>query len=113
MFDLHEVLVGLRFKVIEAFIEHSREGMHATWKAFSKRFDCTTAGWSDDEIADYVDYIYDDLAMVRDESPQLLRHAQCMILYGAFETRSAACARYYIETTRSLHRRPGSFTWLK
>jgi len=45
----------------------------------------TTSGWSEEEIGKYVDHIYDDLAQLRDVSPQLMRHAQCMIVFGTFE----------------------------
>lgn len=86
IFGIHNRLVEFRFKEIESFIDHSREGMNATWMEFSKEFDRTTAGWTEAEISDYVDHIYDDLAMLRDESPRLLRHAQCMIVYGTFES---------------------------
>lgn len=63
----------------------ARAVMRAAWRKFSKDFDKTTAGWAKDQVAHYVDHIYDDLAMIRDESPRLLRYAQCMIVYGTFE----------------------------
>jgi hypothetical protein len=69
---------------ISSFIDHSRQGMTTTWREFSDDFDKATAGWSEGQIEEYVNFIYDDIAMLRDESLRLLRQAQCMILYGAF-----------------------------
>jgi hypothetical protein len=97
MFGLNQRLSEFRRKEIESFIDHSRKGMRATWREFSDKFDKTTAGLTDDDIAEYVDQIYGDLAMVRDESPQLLRHAQCMIVYGTFENS-------VVNLCRSVHR---------
>jgi hypothetical protein len=85
MFGVHQSLADFRRREIESFIQHSRQGMKATWKEFGEKFDKTTAEWSEEDTAEYVDHIYDDIAMLRDESPQLLRHAQCMIVYGTFE----------------------------
>jgi hypothetical protein len=86
IFTLQKRLTEFRLKEISSFIDHSRDGMKATWKEFSKEFDETTKGLTGEQIAEYVDHIYDDMAMLRDESPQLLRHAQCMIVYGTFES---------------------------
>jgi hypothetical protein len=67
--------------------------MTAMWKKFSARFDKVTAGLTEEAMAEYIDHVYDDIAMLRDESPQLLRHAQCMIVYGTFEKRMANLCR--------------------
>jgi hypothetical protein len=93
LFPIHKQLVKFKFLELEAFITHSRNGMSATWKKFSKEFNERTAGWSEDEIAEYVDQMYDDIAMLRDESPQLLRHAQAMVVYGSFEHSMANLCR--------------------
>jgi hypothetical protein len=67
--------------------------MTAMWKKFSGKHDKLIAGWPEDAIADYIDHIYDDIAMLRDESPQLLRHAHCMIVYGTFENSIGSLCR--------------------
>ena len=97
LLGIHDQLTKFRFLEIESFIHHSREGMNAAWEEFSERFDKTTTGWDEAEVAEYVDYVYDDIAMLRDESPQLLRHAQCMIVYGTFE-------HAIVNLCRALHR---------
>ncbi len=83
--QIQSELTEFRLTEVRSFIEHSRSGMSAIWNKFSRDFDATTAGWPKDQVDEYVNHIYDDLASVRDQSPQLLRHAQCMIVYGTFE----------------------------
>lgn len=78
-------LRGFRFQEIRSFIDHSRSGIAAIWSKFTNDFDARTAGWPEDQVDKYVDSIYDDLAMMRDQAPQLLRQAQCVIIYGTFE----------------------------
>jgi hypothetical protein len=85
MFSLHRQMTEFRLEEIRSFISHSRRGMKTVWNEFSEKFDKTTVGWSKEQISEYVDFIYDDMAMFRDESPQLMRQAQCMIVYGTFE----------------------------
>lgn len=93
MFGIHRQLSAFRRQEVTSFIEHSREGMGAIWKNFSKKFDETTSGWSEGDVDEYVNHVYDDMAALRDESPQLLRHAQCMIVYGTFENSLADLCR--------------------
>lgn len=59
--------------------------MVGEWKRFASHFDAATKGLDADDIADYIDAIYDDMAQLRDVSPKLNRQAHCMMLYGAFE----------------------------
>jgi hypothetical protein len=93
MFRIERTLTRHRFQEIASFIDHSRHGMAAMWKQFSARFDKVTAGLTEEAKAEYIDHVYDDISMLRDESPQLLRHAQCMLIYGAFEKRMASLCR--------------------
>ena len=72
-FRIHQRLTRHRHQEIKSFIEHSRQGMTAMSKQFSRKFDKMIGGWTEDAISDYIDHIYDDIAMLRDESPQLLR----------------------------------------
>ena len=85
LFNIHKSLTEYRMEAVKAFIDHSQSGMQTMLEEFSAEFDRTTSGWSQELINDYADHIYDDIAMIRDESPELLRHAQCMIIYGTFE----------------------------
>jgi hypothetical protein len=93
MFRIERTLTRHRLQEIASFIDHSRQGMTAMWEKFSARFNKVTAGFTEEAMAEYIDHVYDDLAMLRDESPQLLRHAQCMIVYGTFEKRMANVCR--------------------
>ena len=93
MFRIERTMTRHRFQEITSFINHSRQGMAAMWKKFSARFDKMTAGLTEEAIAEYIDHVYDDIAMLRDESPQLLRHAQCMMIYGTFEKRMESLCR--------------------
>ncbi|HEX4134031.1 MAG TPA: hypothetical protein VHY84_05360 [Bryobacteraceae bacterium] len=93
MFRIERTLTRHRFQEIASFIGQSRHGMTAMWEKFSARFDKVTAGLTEEAMAEYIDHVYDDIAMLRDESPQLLRHAQCMIVYGTFEKRMATLCR--------------------
>jgi hypothetical protein len=97
IFHAHRQLAEFRFGEVAGFVEHSRDAMKEAWQSFSKEFDQTTAGWTTDEIGDYVDQRYDDIAQLRDASPQLLRHAQCMVVYGTFENA-------IVELCRVVHR---------
>lgn len=92
-FSLHRRLHAFRFEEVDSFVRHSRQGMRTAWKQFTKDFDKATAGWSESQVSDYVDHNYDDMAMLRDESPQLLRQAQCMVVYGTFENGLAKLCR--------------------
>jgi hypothetical protein len=93
MFRVERTLTRHRLQEIASFIDYSRQGMTAMWKKFSARFDRVTASLTEDAMAEYIDQFYDDIAMLRDESPQLLRHAQCMIVYGTFEKSMANLCR--------------------
>jgi hypothetical protein len=85
-FSLYRSLAEYRLTEIESFVHHSRSAMKGAWEKFSKDFDRKVAGWDEDRVSEYVDMIYDDMSILRDESPQLLRYAQCMVVYGTFET---------------------------
>jgi hypothetical protein len=85
IFNLVRELAEYRWAEIEGFVRASREGMGAAYEKFCKRYDETTAGWSAEKKNQYVDFIYDDIATLRDASPNIMRHSHCMIIYGTFE----------------------------
>jgi hypothetical protein len=93
IFFIQQRLTEFRFDELRGFIDHSRNGMASTWKEFGEQFEKTTAGWDDDQKNEYADHIYDDIASLRDASPQLLRHAQCMMIFGTFENGLANMCR--------------------
>lgn len=82
---MHRKFSRWRFDEVAQFIEHSRDGTAAVWSDFEARFNLLTSQLDEDQVGEYVDIMYDDLASVRDTSPQLSRRAHCLILYGAFE----------------------------
>lgn len=90
-------MTRFRFEEVSAFIEHSETGMKSTWDSYAKKFDAMTSSWSPEDVDEFVDQHYDNIAQLRDSSPQLLRHAHCMMLFGTFESA-------LIELCRVLHR---------
>jgi hypothetical protein len=97
VFHFTRQLAEFRLHSVRGFIDHSRDGMAAMFEEFNAEFDRLTADYSQEERDEYADWRYDDIAQIRDESPELLRHAQCMMIYGAFENILASLCR-------SLHR---------
>lgn len=85
IFYIHRSLTDFRLEEMEAFIHHSRSAMNAAWQEFNRDFDAKTAGWDQRAIDCYINGIIDDVAMLRDASPQLLRQTHCIMLYGTFE----------------------------
>ncbi len=84
-FGLHKQTTEIRLEGIEAFVRISRNAMGSAFVDFGKEFEAATAGLGQDERNEYLEQVYDELSRLRDESPQLLRQAHCMMLYGTFE----------------------------
>lgn len=84
-FSLFRRLIDYRWEEIEFFIRTSRKGMKAASDQFNKDFDRTTAGWSQDRIQDHVEWLADEISMLRDGSPVLMHQSHCLIVYGTFE----------------------------
>jgi hypothetical protein len=93
IYAVHVQLTQYRVDELAEFIEHSRGGMSALWKDFSERFDKVTAGMDEDAVSEYVDFIYDDMAQLRDTSPLMNRLAHAMMVYGTFESSLANLCR--------------------
>lgn len=66
-FSLMTRINALRLEGLDSFVGHSRQGMGVAWKQFAKAFDKTTAGWNESEVSDYVDRIYDEVVLLRDQ----------------------------------------------
>jgi hypothetical protein len=93
IFPIQQRLTDFHFEELRGFIDHTRTGMASTWKEFNAKFERTTAGWDEDQKHEYAEHIYDDIASLRDASPQLLRQAQCMMIFGTFENGVANLCR--------------------
>lgn len=48
-------------------------------------FEKETDGWSDADKEDFIDHYYDDLAMIRDTAPNMVRQSMCICLSGYIE----------------------------
>lgn len=107
IFYFHKRLTEFRLAEMEAFIHHSRSAMHAAWQKFGRDFDAKTAGWDQADIDLHVDGIIDEIAMLRDASPQMIRQTHCIMLYSTFEHALADAKGYLRPHNIPAHGRGG------
>lgn len=88
-----EWLWNFRVEQLQQFLQHTESGASSELSKFADWLKSQTDGMTDEEAADVEDHYYDDSAMVRDSTPQLLRYAQYLVIYGAFEHEAAGICR--------------------
>ncbi len=88
-----EWLSRSRLEELQTFLDQTERGAQSEFGEFSKWVKGETAGMSDREASDFVDHYYDDLAMVRDVVPRIIRYSQVLIVYGFYEHEVAGLCR--------------------
>jgi len=96
-FVIEKKLSLRRFDEFSELICITEESLKKSFERWCERFDKETADFSDGEKEEYIDINYDDLAMVRDTSPNLTRHAIYVMIVGVFE-------KVVADLCRMLHR---------
>ncbi len=76
-----------RFRVSDMaeFIRITESGMSSEFASFSEWVDDRTNGMGEEQVGEFIDHYYDDLAMVRDVVPRMLRYAQFLCVFGIYE----------------------------
>jgi hypothetical protein len=76
-----------KYKVqeMEEFLNLTDSGISLKYEEFGEWLKSKTKGMDKERVAEFIDLYYDDLAMVRDIAPHMLRYAQYLCVFGAFE----------------------------
>ncbi len=82
-----------RVEEVNAFLENTEKGISSVYKKYSNKLNAYMEDMSEKEQEEYVDIKYDDIAMIRDVTPQMLRQAQYLLLFGLFEHEVAGLCR--------------------
>lgn len=84
-FHLFKELSEHRLEEIIEFLDLIEIVLAKKFQDWGKWYEGKTKGWSDDDKAEFIDFYYDDLMMVRDTSPNMARQAVCVCMSGYFE----------------------------
>ena len=74
---------------LKEFLRITNTGIASEFAKFDEWVRQETSDFTVQEADEFIDHYYDDLAMVRDVAPQMLRYAQILCLYGSFERAAA------------------------
>lgn len=86
--------VELHMDGLKLLVETVEAGPKQKWDEYGQQFDQYTADWNQDEIADYVDHVYDEIAQVRDDLPRLARYSLVTAIFGSFESEMKRMCHY-------------------
>lgn len=85
LFNIERHLCLGRLDELAEMIDIAELGMKDRFQDWGKWFEAQTEGCSEDEKQDFVDHYYDDLAMVRDTAPNLMRRALFVMAIALLE----------------------------
>lgn len=78
---------------LKEFLRITNTGVASEFAKFDEWVRQKTSDFTGQEADEFIDHYYDDLAMVRDVAPQMLRYAQILCLYGSVERVAAEIYR--------------------
>jgi vacuolar-type H+-ATPase subunit I/STV1 len=84
-YNLVWLLSEYRLELIEQYSEEVEKFIALKFDEFVKQAEEATEGLSEDEQQNYYEYYYDDLALVRDEYPSILRYSIITATYSSLE----------------------------
>lgn len=73
------------FKSLERYLEEVDDSLKIKWQDFAEKTDKELKTLTEAESEEYIDIIYDDLAMVRDTLPQINGQTQILCIYAFME----------------------------
>ncbi len=83
-----------RLDEIAKSLDLVENGLKNKFQDWEEWYEKKTEGYSDDEKSNFIDWYYDDLAMIRDTAPNMARQAMCVCISGYFETFMADMCRF-------------------
>jgi hypothetical protein len=73
-------------KDLANLIEETETNIEGSWQRFSRFHDDVLQGLQQESKQDYIDHIYDDIALYGNELPNFTRQALYIMLYSRFES---------------------------
>lgn len=83
--NIFRIITGHRFEVLEQFSEEVESFINSKFDEFKQQAIKDTEGYSEDEEQEYYDHFYDDLVLVRDDYPSLLRYQTITTAHSLLE----------------------------
>lgn len=91
--DISFRLSRIHWDELENFLHQTEGGIKSEHEKFEQWFKKQTEGYTDEEVSEFIDYYYEDLEMIRDISPRLLRYSHITQIYGLYEYDVAGLCR--------------------
>lgn len=85
LFNIERHLCLGRLDELAEMMDIAERGMKDQFQDWEEWFEAQTEGCSEDEKQDFIDHYYDDLAMVRDTAPNLMRRALYVMTIALLE----------------------------
>ena len=82
---LLRIISDYRFEILEQYSTEVEYFIKTKFEDFKKRAEEATKGLPEEEQQEYYDYFYDDLVLVRDDFPSILRYTTITSTYSALE----------------------------
>ncbi|QJX65139.1 hypothetical protein HLK66_26015 (plasmid) [Niallia circulans] len=99
-YNLVWLLSEYRLELITLYSNEVENFIESKFDEFIQQADEATKGLSEDEKQNYYEYYYDDLALVRDEYPSILRYSIITATYSSLER---ALFRIHYQKSKDRH----------
>lgn len=99
-YNLVWLLSEYRLELITLYSNEVENFIESKFDEFIQQADEATKGLSEDEKQNYYEYYYDDLALVRDEYPSILRYSIITATYSSLER---ALFRIHYQQSKDRH----------